>query len=57
MRAIHLVGPDVTAGVRPLCGTWGSMDTDWTTVSSEVTCTACTTNIRLLASAAGRRAP
>jgi hypothetical protein len=50
MRAIHLVGPDTTAGVQPLCGDWGSMDTDWTTVEREMTCTACATGLRLLAS-------
>jgi hypothetical protein len=41
MRAIHLIGPDTTAGLLPLCGSWGSMDTDWTSVPSEVTCVAC----------------
>jgi hypothetical protein len=41
MRAIHLVGPDHNAGLEPLCGIWGGMDTGWTTVPSEVTCGAC----------------
>lgn len=60
MRAIHLVGPDTTAGVLPLCGSWGSMDTDWTSVPSEVTCPACATDLRRLAldpAAAGKAAP
>jgi hypothetical protein len=41
MRAIHF---DRTAGrsdVLPLCGAWGSMDSDWTTVADGVTCDAC----------------
>jgi hypothetical protein len=56
MRAIHLVKPNTTGGVEPLCGSWGSMDTDWTTVASQVTCAECAAGARLLAtdSATGR---
>jgi hypothetical protein len=41
MRAIHLAAPGATRGVEPLCGSWGGMDTGWTTVVSELTCAAC----------------
>jgi hypothetical protein len=30
----------------PLCGTWGSMDTDWTDAGGEVTCAACRIALR-----------
>jgi hypothetical protein len=46
MRAIHLVGPNLTAGVLPLCGDWGSMDSDWTTFEAQVTCGACAADMR-----------
>ena len=52
MRATHLVGPVTTAGVLPLCGDWVSMDTDWTTVPSQVTCAACAADMRSLAARA-----
>jgi hypothetical protein len=52
MRAIHLVGPDTAARLEPLCGSWGSLDADWTTVASEATCAACATGSRRLASEA-----
>lgn len=48
MRAVHLVGPDHSAGVQPLCGRWEFMDEDWTSVASEVRCTACSAALRLL---------
>jgi hypothetical protein len=41
MHAIHLAAHHIAGGVEPLCGSWGGMDTGWTTVVSEVTCAAC----------------
>ena len=46
MRAIHFVRPDATVGVEPLCGVWGSMDTDWTDVAGGVTCEVCKSALR-----------
>jgi hypothetical protein len=41
MRVVHL-GRSVGGGVvRPFCGEWLSMDTDWTAEPDEVTCQAC----------------
>jgi hypothetical protein len=52
MRVIHFVRPDATAGVEPLCGVWGSMDTDWTDVAGGVTCSACRNALRDVGSGA-----
>ena len=41
MRAIHLTAPPFAHGVLPLCGDWGSMDSDWTAIRAQVTCAAC----------------
>ena len=41
MRVVHL-GRSVGGGVvRPFCGEWLSMDTDWTKVPWEATCPPC----------------
>ena len=52
MRAIHLLAPESTTGLLPLCGSWDSMDTGWTTAESAVTCAACASDLRSLASGA-----
>ena len=44
MRVIHFARSDarpIGAHAEPLCGDWGSMDTDWTDSASGVTCEAC----------------
>ena len=50
MRVIHFVRPEVLGHAEPLCGVWGSMDTDWTGVASGVTCAACRGALRGLGS-------
>ncbi len=40
MRVVHFA-PSDAAYAEPLCGDWGSMDTDWTDSASGVTCQAC----------------
>jgi hypothetical protein len=59
MRAIHLAAHHIAGGVEPLCGSWGGMDTGWTTVVSEVTCASCAARLRQLASEerGGARSP
>jgi hypothetical protein len=41
MRTVHLVMPGPGDVLRPLCGDWGSMETDWTGEPDEATCRAC----------------
>lgn len=48
MRIIHFEHPSAAGGVQPLCGSWGSMDTDWTPVAAGVTCVACRDAMRKL---------
>jgi hypothetical protein len=46
MRVMHFARPAAAGYVEPWCGTWGSMDTDWTDVAAGVTCVACRTALR-----------
>lgn len=44
MRVTHFARSDARPigwHAEPLCGDWGSMDTDWTDYASGVTCEAC----------------
>jgi hypothetical protein len=41
MRVVHFARSDDRPSAEPLCGVWGSMDTDWTDVPGGVTCDAC----------------
>jgi hypothetical protein len=44
MRVIHFApseAPSIGRHAEPLCGDWGSMDTDWTDSANGVTCQAC----------------
>jgi hypothetical protein len=52
MRVVHFARSDARPSAEPLCGVWGSMDTDWTDVAGGVTCDAC----RVALSAAGSMA-
>lgn len=48
MRVVHLIGPHLDTGLQPLCGTWGLLDSDWTSVPREATCAACLAEMQLL---------
>jgi len=50
MHTVHFA-PEGTALVRPLCGDWGSMDTEWTGDPAGVTCRACRAALRARGSA------
>jgi hypothetical protein len=44
MRVIHFAPSDAHPAAwhaEPVCGDWGSMDTDWTDLAGGVTCEAC----------------
>jgi hypothetical protein len=44
MRVVHFApsdAPPIGCHAEPLCGDWGSMDTDWTDSAAGVTCDAC----------------
>lgn len=44
MRVVHYArseGRLLDGWAEPLCGDWGSMDTDWTDSTSGVTCEVC----------------
>jgi hypothetical protein len=45
MRVVHLARSNVRYA-EPLCGDWGSMDTDWTDFALGVTCQACLVVLR-----------
>jgi hypothetical protein len=46
MRVIHYAELDGRLHAEPLCGSWGSMDTDWTNDAGGVTCEPCRTALR-----------
>lgn len=49
MRVIHFApsnAPPIGWHAEPLCGDWGSMDTDWTDSAAAVTCEACRGRLR-----------
>lgn len=52
MRLVHQARSDGRPHAEPLCGDWGSMDTDWTDAAEGVTCPACTAALRAAASRA-----
>jgi len=41
MRVVHFERAKSQDLVQPLCGEWGSMDTDWSRDPDAVTCPAC----------------
>jgi hypothetical protein len=45
MRVVHFAS-SVTGHAEPLCGLWGSMDTDWTKAEEGVTCAGCQLALR-----------
>lgn len=57
MRTVHLVMSGPGDVLRPLCGDWGSMDTDWTGEPDEATCQGCREAYRGRRSLAGGVAP
>lgn len=50
MRIVHQTRGGDRPHAEPLCGDWGSMDTDWTDAAGGVTCPACTAVLREQAS-------
>jgi len=46
VRVVHFASSDNRPHAEALCGDWGSMDSDWTDVSTGVTCDACRTVLR-----------
>jgi hypothetical protein len=45
MRVVHFA-PGGGARAEPLCGSWGSLDTDWTDAAGGVTCPGCQVGLR-----------
>ena len=46
MRTVHFRRIDRGNVLLPLCGDWGSMETDWTEDPDGVTCRACRETFR-----------
>ena len=53
MRVVHFASSRGTALAAPLCGHWGSMESDWVAVAGGVTCADCLAVLAGPAEAAG----